>query len=157
MLPATAIFHSSLPVLLQQCNQSTLQPLIAGMHEIWCLEPPYYISKIDSAACRNIIPTICTSLTGNDPLRGQWLWATTPGCALDYYLNVYTTTSRIPTTTRCKERIYGEIIRLCASRSPPKIRWVDVRLLPKAHTRSAFNEGFARYILVGESIGCNAL
>ena len=151
-MPAIAIGPAPLLALPHQRNQSIPTLRTVGVHDIRCLDPHSFSpSEIDPAACNNIIGVICSSLTRPDPLQGRWIWASTTGCALGYYISVYPQgIARIPTIRQCKEKVFGKMVELCASQR--KIGVVNVKILPNSHTSTAIREGWPRFILAGKSL-----
>ena len=154
-MPVIGIGPAPLLALQHQRNQLIPTLRTVGVHDIRCLDSHLFSpSEIDPAACNNIIDVICTSLTLPHPIQGRWIWASTTGCALGYYISVYPQgIARIPTMRQCKEKVFGKMVERCASQSSPrKIRVVNVKILPSSHTGTAIREGWPRVILAGKSL-----
>ena len=154
-MPLMAMGLAPLFALPHQRNHSIATLRTIGVHDIRCLDSHLFSpSKIDPAACNNIIDIICTSLTRPDALQGRWIWASTTGCALGYYISNFPQgIARIPTIRQCKEEIFGQMVEQCASQSSPrKIGVVNVKMLPNLHTGTAIREGWPRFILAGKTL-----
>lgn len=149
-MPAIAIGPAPLLALPHQRNQSIPTLRTVGVHDIRCLDSRFFSpSECDPAACNNIIDVICTSLTRPDPLQRRWTWASTTGCAFGSYISTFPQgIARRPTIRQCKEKVFGQLVELCASQSSPrKIGVVNVKILPYLHTGTATREGWRRFIL----------
>lgn len=141
VLPVLTLHLLPLVGFPQHRNQSIPKSLTASIHDVRCLESPSRTKEIDPAACDSIIDTICDSISAPDPYRGKWIWATVPGCALGYYMTSWGRSSRLPTISQCKDRVFRPMIRSCAALPPRERAVMNVKILPdNTHIGTAVRE-----------------
>ena len=149
-----AVNPSSTMFLERYSNQlnHTQIPTMAVPPSIECIRiTAPDLPTLDTSVCLEVIPAACAKLSTRFPFmvkRNQWVWTSSKGCSIAYFIPAQAPRSQIPARIECQQQIYGRIVDKCGVLEQLNGGTINVYTLPTPEgPGEALTHDYPRYLM----------